>query len=386
MSRVKSSLVAFCRKEKVLLIAFVCAVISCFFIHPSSDYKDYIDFRTLGLLFCLMTISSGLELCGFTAKTASFLMNRCKSTVTSIPVLVALPFFASMLITNDVALIAFVPFSIAVMRLMNSSNLIIPVVILQTLAANLGSMATPIGNPQNLYIQSFYNLSAGEFFKIVLPYTFVSLIFLIGASIVVGFSGRKNTSLPSADTRTSAGSMEGSTVKNPKLVMIICLVLFVLCLMSVFNVLSWIILPPLILVCFLCAAPGALKKVDYFLLLTFVCFFIFAGNIGEDGEVKSFVSDLLSKNTFFVSLGLSQVISNVPAAALLSNFTDNSRDLMLGTDIGGLGTPIASLASLISYKLYMSCEDSKSGKYLLFFEIANILMLIVLVIEKLILS
>lgn len=370
---------AFVKKEKVLVLAFICAVISCFFVKPNLGYIDYIDFRTLGLLFCLMTVSVGLEACGFTSDTASFLMRKCKSTKSLVPVLVLLPFFVSMLVTNDVALIAFVPFAITVLELSDARKLIIPVVVMQTLAANLGSMATPVGNPQNLFLYSKYDLSAGEFFKTVLPFAGISLVLVTVVSIYIGVKGRKIASKSSDDDI----KLKEPTVKNRKLVLIFCAVLFVLCLLSVFKFLDWRILTVITLIIFLIIAPKELLKVDYCLLLTFICFFIFSGNIGKIDAVKNFVSDLMTKNAFFTSLCLSQVISNVPAAVLLSGFTDNSRDLLLGTDIGGLGTPIASLASLISLKLYSKSEGSNNGKYLAVFMLTGVAFLLVLIAAKL---
>lgn len=370
---------AFVKKEKVLVLAFICAVISCFFVKPNLGYIDYIDFRTLGLLFCLMTVSVGLEACGFTSDTASFLMRKCKSTKSLVPVLVLLPFFVSMLVTNDVALIAFVPFAITVLELSDARKLIIPVVVMQTLAANLGSMATPVGNPQNLFLYSKYDLSAGEFFKTVLPFAGISLVLVTVVSIYIGVKGRKIASKSSDDDI----KLKEPTVKNRKLVLIFCAVLFVLCLLSVFKFLDWRILTAITLIIFLIIAPKELLKVDYCLLLTFICFFIFSGNIGKIDAVKNFVSDLMTKNAFFTSLCLSQVISNVPAAVLLSGFTDNFRDLLLGTDIGGLGTPIASLASLISLKLYSKSEGSNNGKYLAVFMLTGVAFLLVLIAAKL---
>lgn len=370
---------AFVKKEKVLVLAFICAVISCFFVKPNLGYIDYIDFRTLGLLFCLMTVSVGLEACGFTSDTASFLMRKCKSTKSLVPVLVLLPFFVSMLVTNDVALIAFVPFAITVLELSDARKLIIPVVVMQTLAANLGSMATPVGNPQNLFLYSKYDLSAGEFFKTVLPFAGISLVLVTVVSIYIGVKGRKIASQSSDDDI----KLKEPTVKNRKLVLIFCAVLFVLCLLSVFKFLDWRILTVITLIIFLIIAPKELLKVDYCLLLTFICFFIFSGNIGKIDAVKNFVSDLMTKNAFFTSLCLSQVISNVPAAVLLSGFTDNFRDLLLGTDIGGLGTPIASLASLISLKLYSKSEGSNNGKYLAVFILTGVAFLLVLIAAKL---
>lgn len=360
---------AFIKREKVLVIAFIAAVISCFFVRPSAEYLDYIDLRTLVLLFCLMVVSAGLEKAGFINKMAQTLMLKCKSSLALNMVLVLLPFFVAMLVTNDVALITFVPFAIAVLSKVNRKGDIIPVVVLQTIAANMGGMATPVGNPQNLYIYNFYNMSNADFFGAALPIAGVSLLCII---IAVIFLKSKKISIPDEEP-----------IKVDIKLAIACACLFVVCLLTVFNVIKifWITLA-IVIVVMLIIKPKILLKADFFLLLTFVCFFVFSGNFGRIDAVKDFVSELIAKQTYWCSVGLSQIISNVPAAVLLSNFTDNSKMLLVGVDIGGLGTPIASLASLISMKIYGKSEGANSNKYLAFFLISNVVGLVILSIAQ----
>lgn len=359
----------FIKQEKVLVIAFVCALVSCFFVKPSADYLEYIDLRTLVLLFCLMVVSAGLEESGFISKMAQVLMGKCKSSLALNLVLVLLPFFVAMLVTNDVALITFVPFAIAVLSKVNRKSDIIPVVVLQTIAANMGGMATPVGNPQNLYIYNFYDMTSGAFFGTVLPIAGVSLVGIIIACFVLG---KKNIDVPSEEPR-----------KVDIKFSIICALLFVVCLLTVFRVLKnfWVLLAIVVIV-MLIFRRKILLKADFFLLLTFVCFFIFSGNFGHIESVKTFISGLVEKQTFWCSVGLSQIISNVPAAVLLANFTNNSKMLLLGVDIGGLGTPIASLASLISMKIYGKSEGADTNKFLAWFMCANIVGLVVLGIAQ----
>lgn len=359
----------FIKREKVLVIAFIAAVISCFFVKPSKEYLDYIDLRTLVLLFCLMVVSAGLEDAGFISKMAQVLMHRCKTSLSLNLVLILLPLFVAMLVTNDVALITFVPFAIVVLTKVNRKSDIIPVVVLQTIAANMGGMATPVGNPQNLYIYNKYEMSSGDFFGTVLPIAGISLVLLVIVAFVLG---RKAITVPSENAK-----------KVDLKVAIACAVLFVVCLLAVFRVLKniWILLA-IVVVVMLVIKPKLLLKADFFLLLTFVCFFVFAGNFGRIETVKEFVSSLMDKEPFWCAAGLSQIISNVPAAVLLSNFTNDSKMLLLGVDIGGLGTPIASLASLISMKIYGKSEGADTNKFLVWFLAANVVGLVLLAIAK----
>lgn len=360
---------SFVKREKVLVIAFIAAVISCFFVKPSSEYLGYIDVRTLVLLFCLMVVSAGLESAGFISKMAQSLMTKCKSSLTLNMVLVLLPFFVAMLVTNDVALITFVPFAIAVLSKVDRKKDIIPVVVLQTIAANMGGMATPVGNPQNLYIYNSYNMSNADFFGAALPIAGVSLV---GIVVAVLFLKSQKINIPSEEP-----------VKVDTKLTVSCALLFVVSLLTVFKVITnfWILLVIVVAV-MLIVKPKILLKADFFLLLTFVCFFVFSGNFGRIEAVKEFVSELVSKQTYWCSVGLSQIISNVPAAVLLSSFSDNSKMLLVGVDIGGLGTPIASLASLISMKIYGKSEGADSNKYLVFFLVSNVVGLVILSVAQ----
>lgn len=360
---------AFIKREKVLVIAFIAAVISCFFVKPSAEYLDYIDLRTLVLLFCLMVVSAGLEAAGFISKMAQTLMLKCKSSLALNMVLVLLPFFVAMLVTNDVALITFVPFAIAVLTKVDRKKDIIPVVVLQTIAANMGGMATPVGNPQNLYIYNSYEMSNADFFGAVLPIAGISLL---GVVISVLFLKSKKINIPTEAPAKVDIKLAAS-----------CALLFVVSLLTVFKVIInfWILLG-IVVVVMLIVKPKILLKADFFLLLTFVCFFVFSGNFGRIEAVQEFVSGLISKQTYWCSVGLSQIISNVPAAVLLSGFTDNSKMLLIGVDIGGLGTPIASLASLISMKIYGKSEGADTNKYLVFFLVSNVVGLVILSIAQ----
>lgn len=355
----------FVRREAVLVISLVCALLSMLAVPPDAAYAGYIDLRVLCLLFCLMAVVAGLQQCGLFTVMAQRLLTGRKQLRLLYLALVLLPFFCSMLITNDVALITFVPFTVLVLSHIDRMDALIRVVVLQTLAANLGSMATPVGNPQNLFLCSYYGLGFGAFLRVVLPLTLVSLLALSaaalwtrGETIEITFPQREQ-------------------IRQPRLFVLLCL-LFALCLLSVVHVLHYGIVTAAVALSLLLFARGLFARVDYALLLTFVGFFIFAGNIGRIEAVRNVLELLLGRSAYWTSVLASQVISNVPAAVLLSGFTDNWRALLAGVDVGGLGTPIASLASLISLKLYLRADNASLPRYLLAFTLANIAGLVLL--------
>ncbi len=356
---------SFIKKEAVLFISALCAVATCFLVPPDSEYIGYIDLRVLCLLFCLMAVVAGFQACGIFRCLTLWLLQKCKSGRLLSVILVLLPFFSSMLVTNDVALIVFVPFTIGLLTQMSAQNTIIPTLVMQTIAANLGSMATPVGNPQNLFLYSTYNLSAGEFFSVTLPLTAVSLVCLVAAA------------LPILPKKLAAVDLEKEAINEPKKLAVYAL-LFVLCLLTVFRVIHYGAMTAVVLICFLILERKILLKTDFALLLTFVCFFIVSGNLGRIDAVNTFLDSLLHKNALLTAVGTSQVISNVPAAVLLSGFTSDWKALLEGDNIGGLGTPIASLASLITLKLYFGAPEAKAGKFITFFLTANIAGLAVL--------
>ena len=360
------SLWQFLRREPVLSISFVCALVSAFFVPPSAAYLDYIDLRVLCLLFCLMAVVAGLQECGLFLVLAQRLLVGERPVRLISLTLILLPFFCSMLVTNDVALITFVPFAILVLEMVGRRDLLIPIISLQTVAANLGSMATPVGNPQNLFLYAHFSLSMGDFLSLLLPLTLISLVGLAAAGLYFGGKGWISVSFPEQVRLTSPKHLA------------LYLVLFGLCLLSVCRILPYGVLTVIVIAALLLARPVLLRQVDYMLLLTFVCFFIFSGNLGQMPAVRSALGDLLSRSPLLCSAAASQVISNVPAAVLLSGLTEDWRGLLAGVDVGGLGTPVASLASLISMKFYLRSREAKPLPYFLWFTAANVVGLLVL--------
>ncbi len=382
------------QKETVCCIAFLLAVISMCFVVPSKNYISYIDFHVLALLFCLMAVVRGFSSIGVFTRLGTMLLTHVHSLRMLSALFIFLCFFFSMLITNDVALITFVPFTILVLSMAEQKKFLIPVIVLETIAANLGSMLTPLGNPQNLYLYTISGLSIGAFVRIMLPYSFVSAILLL---IFILFLPKDTVSTATAaNTANSTNTVTASNTsnviceavkarKNSRILFTAYLILFLLCLLTVLHILPYQIMFLLVLTGFLLLDYRVLKDVDYFLLLTFLCFFIFIGNMKQISLVHELISKLLVHHEVLMGIGASQIISNVPAAILLSGFTDDYSALLIGVNLGGLGTLIASLASLISFKFYTNSNGSDTRRFLGIFTLYNVIFLGVLFVLSLIL-
>lgn len=361
-----TKLVKFFKKETVLCIAALLSVISAFFVPPSAEYLEYMDWRVLALLLGLMLVVAGLQSIGLFRYLGLKLLERIRTTRQLCLLLVGLCFFSAMLITNDVALITFVPFAVMILGLAGQSRLLIPVVVLQTIAANLGSMLTPIGNPQNLYLYSTYSIPMGTFLLDMLPLTLLSMVLLIISVFL----------LPKAEISVTVPKKPAAP---PKGKLILYLVLFLVALSCVIRLLSWPVMLVVLCLGMLIIDRKLFKAVDYFLLLTFMCFFLFIGNIERIPAVSELLQTFIQGRELILSILLSQFISNVPAAILLSGFTDAARPLLYGINIGGLGTLIASLASVISYRAYGESENAAKGTYIKTFTLYSLAFLAVLV-------
>ncbi len=355
----------------VMLIAWILAILSMVFIIPDLTYMSYIDFRSLGILWGLMIIIQGLKKNGVFERIASFLLSKVKNDFQLAFVLVFLCFYGSMIITNDVSLITFVPFAIMILKSCNRDNLMIPVVVLQTIAANLGSMLTPIGNPQNLYMYGFTGMGLIEFVSIMLPYSILSAILLF---ICTFFTTRSKDSLDHSTIHING------TSKPDRFQIIIYILLFLSAMLTVLRVIPWYVFCIIILFVVLIMDHRILSKADYTLIFTFIGFFIFTGNMGRITVISEFFRNVINDREFFISIIASQVISNVPATLMLSGFANNYRELIVGVNVGGLGTLIASMASLISYKAYTKEYRSNTSQYIICFTILNVLFLIPLII------
>ncbi|MBO5734430.1 MAG: citrate transporter [Clostridia bacterium] len=354
------------KNDIILCVAALLAVVSAFIVPPDKEYISYINLPVLVLLLCLMLVVAGFKSAGAFDVLKSALSRRIKSEKTMIFALCMICFFSSALITNDVALITFVPFSMAMLKNQKSSSLIFCVV-METIAANLGSLITPIGNPQNLYLYTYYGISIGDFFKITLPLSGVCL-----GMICVCTLSRKSHTLNI--------EQKSERVVTDKKYLVIFSALFLLCILSVLKIVSCYITLAVVFVCVLFIDKKLLKEADFVLLITFVFFFIFAGNIARIPAIYDFIKTALLGREVLVSALISQVVSNVPAAAMLASFADDAQGLILGTNIGGLGTVIASMASLISYRFIAREKEISKGKYMLSFTVYNVAMLIILLL------
>lgn len=352
--------------DPVLFAAFAVAIISALFVHPSRAYLAYLDLRVLSLLLSMMLVVAGFQRAGVFGFIITHLLKVVHNTRVLVFVLVGICFFSSMVITNDVALITFVPFSIMILMQTEKGKLMVPVIVLQTIAANLGSMFTPLGNPQNLYLYSISNMTMGQFLKIMALPSAISFLLLF---VIIFFVKSEAIELHGEDIQGEQGK-----VGKP----VLWCVLFFICLLAVLRVIPYGIALIVVLGGVLIFAGDILLRVDYGLLLTFIFLFIFIGNIRNIPAVSNILYELVRERELMVSILLSQIISNVPATMLLSKFTGNYSELLVGVNLGGLGTLIASMASVISYKVYASTRGAEPGKYFCVFTAMNLFFLGVL--------
>lgn len=401
------------RKDPVLVVAIVLAIISCAAVPPDAAYAEYVDLRTIGMLFSLMTIMAGLSRLGVFRIACRHLLSAVRGPRRLALALTLLAFFSSMLITNDVALVTFVPFALLALRTLDSPRHACFTVVMMTIAANLGSMLTPIGNPQNLYLYSTSHMALTDFLLLMLPYAAAALVLLVGA---IAFFGRipehaKEKAARSVDAGNPASSSEDGSADSPAtcgeadnaasatdanetpqlasdaddpapspLRVLPWAALFVLALLSVAHILPYQAIVAVTIVVALAADRRALLHVDYALLFTFIAFFVFVGNVGRIEMVSTALAQLIDGHELAVSVIASQVLSNVPAAILLSGFTSYFAALIVGTNLGGLGTLIASMASLISYKQVALVLPREKGRYFMLFTVWNIAFLAVLAV------
>lgn len=363
--------VSFARREAVLSAAVVLAAGSACFVPPDAGYLSYLDWDTLALLFSLMAVVQVFQQAGLFGRMGSVLLRQAGSTRGLMVLLVFLPFFTSMAITNDVSLITFVPFGLLVLRMAGQERLVLPLVVLQTVAANLGSMLTPMGNPQNLYLYARSGMGFWELCGLMLPYVLLSGICLLvlilpfrpepvdGVTVSVKIRSRRELCYGAAG--------------------------FALCLCGLFDLLPPLLVAAVIAAFLLLRGRSILARVDYALLATFAAFFIFVGNLGRIDAFRDFLVSILEGQVRLAAVLASQVISNVPAALLLAGFTDQWEELIIGCNLGGLGTLIASMASLISYRMIAGEYRQLRGRYLLWFTLCNVGLLAVLLAAGLLL-
>ena len=359
-------IIAFARTNVVMLIAASLALITSFIVPPDKEYIGYFDFKTLTCLFTVLAVVCALRNVRFFYTLAEKIVKHFTNARIAVLALVYITFIGSMLIANDMALLTFLPLGYFVLVSTKKEKYMCVTFILQNIAANLGGMLTPFGNPQNLYLYSKFNIPDGEFVMIMLP-PFVLAILMITLSVIVFI-------------KPEPLEFSGVERRLPKARVTVYLLLFAYSILCVFRFIPYqtalIIIPVVILF----MDRRALLDVDYGLLLTFVFFFIFSGNMSRIDTVREIFVFLLDKSTLVVSALSCQFISNVPSAILLSQFTDNYRELLVGVNIGGAGTLIASLASLITFREYTKNNPGKTLSYIGMFSAFNFGFLAILLV------
>lgn len=352
------------RNNAVMFIAMICAIVTCFFVPPDKEYADYFDLRTLTCLFSTLAVVAALRNVRFFYTLARKIVKSFKNARLCVLSLVYITFIGSMLIANDMALLTFLPLGFLVLHTTGKRKYMAFTFIMQNIAANLGGMLTPFGNPQNLYLYSKFSIGEIEFLGIMFPPFILSITMITVCCFI--FVKPEPLEISDESYNTPWGRVT------------IYLILFAISIIVVFKVIPYYVGLLIILPALLIMDRRALMNVDYGLLLTFVFFFIFSGNLARIEAVRDLFSMLLEKNALIVSVVSCQFISNVPTAILLSQFTDNYRALLLGVNIGGTGTLIASLASLITFREYTMEEPQKTTSYILKFSAFNFSFLIIL--------
>lgn len=399
--------------DPVLTIAGILALISCIFVHPDRTYASYIDFRVLGILCMLMLIVAGLMEAGLFDILMHALLARVHSAKALSLSLILVSFFMSMFLTNDVTLITIVPFTIMTI---SHTGIAIPnhygshtllryrlmlTLILETLAANLGSMLLPIGNPQNLYLYNYFSMNLGHFLITMLPFTLLSFLLLIGAvHLFIPNDGtvKKANEIVAAEkkaekkaTKKESGKESGkesekeSESKNKTRLLLLYAILFVIAVLTVARIVDYKLAFLAVAVITLCVKPRLFKEVNYRLLITFVFFYVLIGNLGRIPAFHDWLVSITKTNPLLISVAASQVISNVPAAVLFSSFTPSADNLLIGVNLGGLGTLIASMASLITYQQYSAEMRSLNRKhairdYIIYFTNYSLVFLVALLV------
>lgn len=362
---IAENLLTFLRKNVVMCVALLAALITSFIVPVDSEYLGYFDYKTLACLFCVLAVVCALKDVNFFYILAEKVVQHFKNLRVCVLALVYITFIGSMLIANDMALLTFLPLGYFVLSSTGKQKYMAYVFILQNIAANLGGMLTPFGNPQNLYLYTKFEIPNLEFMEIMAP-PFVAAIAIITVCCLI---------LPAEKL-----SLDDTPPKLDVKRTAFYLVLFALSIAIVFRGVPYQIGLVVIFIALMIADRHALASVDYPLLLTFVFFFIFAGNMARIQPVVTLLSGLLDKSTLLFSIISCQFISNVPSAILLSGFTDNYADLLVGVNIGGVGTIIASLASLITFREYHKHNPKKTLRYLAEFSLLNFGFLIFLTV------
>lgn len=389
----RQRVLTFLRSETILIVATLLAIISCFIVPPDGQYGGYVHVSTISQLVCLMLVVVGFQRIGVFRIIGSSLLHRVHTARGVVLTFIALTFISAMFITNDVALLTFVPFALAVLVMAHMEDKAIIVCALMTVAANTGSMLTPVGNAHNLYFKALTGMSTGHFLRIMAPYSILAAVLLVVVTCVV-FRGRR---IAEFDGMDSKGFERGVLAPDPTRHQpdeikvtgygagyggwraIVYTGVFVVCVLAVSDMVPLWVMCAVTFVAMVVCDRGSFRHADWALPLTFIMFFVFIGNMKRVPEFAGIAQAFVGQHPLEVSIISSQIISNVPASLLLSGFCDQWVPLIIGTNIGGMGTLIASMASLVSYKNVTRCYPDRKGRYLAVYSAVNVLFLVVLV-------
>lgn len=363
MTKIKEKILEFIKKEVVLSIAILCTLITMIFIPVDKKYLDYFELKTLMSLFCMLAVVAGLKNTNIFELVSRKLIGLFKTRRAVIYSLIFGTFFFDMIVANDMSLITFLPLTYIVLHSTNNDEYLGITFILQTIAANMGGMVTPYGNPQNLYLYSYYDIPVKEFFGVLLV-QFIVIVFML---CIAGFF-IKNEPLKLENNEK---------IDIDKKRLYVYIVLFFMVILSIFRVIPHVITLITVIITVLIADRKRFKYVDYALLATFCVFFVFSGNIARITVIQKFIAKIVTKNTLLAGIISCQFISNVPTAIFISKFTNNYSDLLVAVNVGSLGIIISSLASLITLKEFLKHQPNKFKSYMLKFTLVNTTFLLV---------
>lgn len=362
--KIKDKIWAFVKKEVVLSIAFIAMIITCFFVPPSKAYIEYFEYKTLISLFCMLAVVAGLKNTNVFELISKKLIGLFRTRRAVIFALIFGTFFFDMIVANDMSLITFLPLTFIVLHSTNNDKYLAITFILQTIAANMGGMITPHGNPQNLYLYEYYHIPTLEFIGVLLLQSIMVAVMLVIACLFI-----KNDKLV-------LKSDENLPIKKKELTVYV--ILFVVVILTIFRVIPHIYTLGIVALAVAIFDIKRFKHVDYALLATFCVFFVFSGNMSQIGAIKNFIADIVQENTLIAGIVSCQFISNVPTAIFLSNFTANYNHLLVAVNVGSLGIIISSLASLITLKEFLKHQPQNFKKYMIKFTLVNTAFLAVL--------
>ena len=388
----RQRVLTFLRSETILIVATLLAIISCFIVPPDGQYGGYVHVSTISQLVCLMLVVVGFQRIGVFRIIGSSLLHRVHTARGVVLTFIALTFISAMFITNDVALLTFVPFALAVLVMAHMEDKAIIVCALMTVAANTGSMLTPVGNAHNLYFKALTGMSTGHFLRIMAPYSILAAVLLVVVTCVV-FRGRR---IAEFDGMDSKGFERGVLAPDPTRHQpdeikvtgygagyggwraIVYTGVFVVCVLAVSDMVPLWVMCAVTFVAIVVCDRGSFRHADWALPLTFIMFFVFIGNMKRVPEFAGIAQAFVGQHPLEVSIISSQIISNVPASLLLSGFCDQWVPLIIGTNIGGMGTLIASMASLITYKNYTRQYPRQKGRYLGVYTAVSVMFLLLM--------